>query len=333
MAVLAAIQLQLKRRPRPHDAVDAHIHRLGTRVVAPGGDGLDRVLLLQAPGLARRQLDQPALEYLGRGVAAGLDRVHRTVDGQPLRLCGSAAQRQCQAQRAAQGQPGRCQRQCCSAVKWRTDPPCRQHGLIALLDQAAAALADQAAHVRAGVMRPLRQGLEAQPGVAYQERSYRKLGAQALGHRVQRLQAQRRCLLGRHQSDGLGQRPHQPTGQAGVGGAQAGQVVADTGRALAGFQQAGGMVHIGRQRGHQRARHLHHPGFQCQRVQAGQSPVLEAVAVKTAAACLGNMAANRGDRGGVDQQFDGFDPATSIAGGVFGSVHLKSALSAMVVPI
>jgi len=83
----------------------------------------------------------------------------------------------------------------------------------------AAAFADQAAHVRARVARPVGQRREGEGRVRHDEGPHRPLAGEALRQRVQAAQR----ALGRVQAaarDELGHRPDRPAGQACVAGAQ-----------------------------------------------------------------------------------------------------------------
>jgi hypothetical protein len=87
-----------------------------------------------------------------------------------------------------------------------------------------AALADQAAHVRARVGEPATQRREGEVAVLEQERAQRVLGGEALRQRVQGQQRARR--LGEPDpGHEIGHRPDNPTGEPGGSGLQGTEVV------------------------------------------------------------------------------------------------------------
>jgi hypothetical protein len=142
----------------------------------------------------------------------------------------------------------------------------------------AAAFADQAAHVGAGVVAPAIQRGQGEVEVLHQQRANGEFGGEALGQRMQR--EQRALGLGQPApGDELAQGPADPARQAGVGSAHPEAVVSGGGRQHR-LDQSRGTVEIRRQGGFQRVGHLHGARLHFQTVQPVQRLPFEGRAVE-----------------------------------------------------
>jgi hypothetical protein len=137
-----------------------------------------------------------------------------------------------------------------------------------------------------------------------------RIAGEALRQCVQGLQAARGLRLPAA-GDVFAERPADPAGQAGVGGAET-EPVAVGGRGERAFDDPGGAVEIVGQRGFQRVGDLHRACLHLQRVEAVERPPFEAAAVEAAPGTLQVLAAGA-HQGGIDQVLERFGHRTMAA--------------------